>query len=134
MNAHTKEPWVLDKYGHPKVEMNNVVVSGFTLSASELAETNTHRILACVNACAGIPTERLEILDASDAKASVDSMLQWLDQRNAVTKQRNELLAALKKLVDRDLTIMSGFAHHGVISNQDVQDARAIIAKIEAQS
>lgn len=63
MAEHTKEPW----HDHPKslsITSADAVVA-FTSFASvnmteEKARANARRIVACVNACAGIPTEALE--------------------------------------------------------------------------
>lgn len=131
MNEHTKEPWKLDEDGW--------------CDDAEVWE-NQPRIVACVNACAGLPLERLEAVPAiTNAKDWVDTVLQWRDQRDeyrdtiaqqaellaahkdemqdwqrqmlSAQQQRDELLAALKEIAD------------DICDNHYTQLARAAIAK-----
>lgn len=105
--SHTQEPW---RYTPAETEEDdgriyvttgaNIVGSGsesiFRVDLDEIAgldDANARRIVACVNACAGIPTEHLVRCNAISA---VDEIL---SERNALKKQRDELLAALGKIL-----------------------------------
>ena len=63
MANHTPEPWKTDEleifiFGND----GNLTATPFMCAGrpSETANANARRIVACVNACAGIPTEDLE--------------------------------------------------------------------------
>ena len=62
--SHTKEPWSIDEYGRVKADGCNeflgVQVDGFSLNGGEESKANARRIVACVNACAGLSTDDLE--------------------------------------------------------------------------
>lgn len=100
--SHTKEPWRLGKLTHPRdyetvretVGPHDVVVDtddGVYVLAScnynfpQDALANARRIVACVNACAGISTENLE--DNIPVK-------ELARRYNETIRQRDELLAA----------------------------------------
>lgn len=92
MSEHTKEPWRISQYGNVVAGDNNnftneVRVKGFTLSSGKTCEDNARRIVACVNACEGIPTEVLE-----------SGPHRIIQRYAAAERQRDELLAALKDL------------------------------------
>jgi hypothetical protein len=75
---HTKEDWIVDKNRQGEIiilsalsedldvviaELISPIESGFAGGLEEAAEiinANAKRIVACVNACKGIPTEELE--------------------------------------------------------------------------
>lgn len=94
MSKHTPEPWVIwnggdgimmygarePKRGGVALMCCNELVSGRTAIA------NSRRIVACVNACRGLPTDELE---QKGLVAAVGTQL--LD----VERQRDELLTAL---------------------------------------
>ncbi|MGU5671202.1 hypothetical protein ACV1CZ_10755 [Aeromonas caviae] len=94
MSKHTPEPWVIwnggdgimmygarePKRGGVALMCSNELVSGRTAIA------NARRIVACVNACRGLPTDELE---QKGLVAAVGTQL--LD----VERQRDELLTAL---------------------------------------
>lgn len=66
--SHTPEPWSVHQNVGRKGELGViadkapcVIAHGFSEKHwPEVAEANARRIVACVNACAGIPTEALE--------------------------------------------------------------------------
>jgi hypothetical protein len=99
MSEHTKEPWQL--FGVDLHIMGNTLEQAkeqgvpHTQWTHNCPPEDARRIVACVNACAGIPTERLEWCNQSDAKAMVDLMLKWKDQRD-------ELRSVLKLPVEWD--------------------------------
>lgn len=100
--SHTKEPWAIGRDDRPGMQWNNHIVSlndqnqticfmsHDNTPENEEGEANAQRIVACVNACAGIQTEHLERCNAIGA---VDEILA---ERNELKKQRDELLAALE--------------------------------------
>ena len=89
--SHTKGKLSLDKYGNIKTEgADDFRLNGATLSSSSLAVANTRRLVACWNACDGLPTKKLE--DVRDwEKAGIETA-------NTLRKERDELLAVLKKV------------------------------------
>ena len=81
MEKHTKEPWI--NYGSMTHRCNSI----------EISMDDYDRARACVNACAGLPTETLE--SAQGYKAAIDG---FHEQRALLAHARNErdqLLAAL---------------------------------------
>lgn len=98
--SHTKEPWVIDgDERHP--DGSGAFISAYFSQPDggrigktffncgideEMCRANARRIVACVNACAGIETPTLEGL----------SLRKMADDYRSAMRQRNELLAALK--------------------------------------
>lgn len=82
---HTSEPWrvgnpngegwesdnELIKEADPQHEGHRLVLGRMNCNFSELGKANARRIVACVNACAGIPTENLEAARMNDAFAEI---------------------------------------------------------------
>lgn len=97
--------------------------NGVTTSARE---SNARRIIACVNACAGISTEQLEKDIAVGGEKAIYECHEATTA--AAIKVGGELLAALKRLL-RVVDAHGGF-------DQDDEgasaQARAVIAKAEA--
>lgn len=101
MTNHTKEPWSV-KPG-PKIIGNGEDLLGMPIDVARLnltvghyesEEANARRIVACVNACKGLPTKELEELGIVGV---VGRELIDLDAKlAAITAQRDELLKALK--------------------------------------
>lgn len=98
MSGHTKEPWhVFSLSGTLEIknEHGNAIIhwKGFDSSrAIEDPEDNARRIVACVNACAGIPTETLE------SGKTVAEALKWSGAD--VLQQRDALAIAAKAAID----------------------------------
>lgn len=100
MSEHTKEPWAIDPDDRLGMEWNNHIVSVANpdrticfmshdgTSENIECQANARRIVACVNACAGIPTGMLEAAGQSAVIA-----LRPVDE---LVAERNALLAALK--------------------------------------
>jgi hypothetical protein len=134
MSKHTKEPWFVNEDGIIRVGKPNVndyidpipIASAWREGAfsdgeeTEESQDNARRIVACVNACAGLDTEAL------DSRFGIAAEMWGLaDKRLArvqeLVGQRDELLAALKgvvKVADRQ--------------TDEFNAARAAIAKAEA--
>ena len=99
-NKHTPEPWRAFNNGQGVVGVSTDrsdvcwtrIADGSWLDSDKTIDAdyeNARRIVACVNACAGIDTELLEIIEDNDKTlAGVIAN---------VEKQRDELLAAIKR-------------------------------------
>ena len=135
---HTPTPWVVlpEECDKPYIRVRGTVLGARFKVANVLApvyegvhqreaeetRANARRIAACVNACEGIGTERLE-----DLGRPLMQHLIGCDERAArqvkeaadLTAQRDELLAALKVLVENG----------GIGPESMFDDARAAIAK-----
>lgn len=89
---HTPEPWLVDKddNGIHIVESDGNRAIAKVFHGRKDADAVASRIVACVNACAGISTENLQ-----DNKP-----VKWLAERyNEVNKDRTALLSALETLI-----------------------------------
>lgn len=98
---HTPEPWeVWNHDGDWTIEARSII-SGFMVDIANLSfsEQDARRIVACVNACAGISNEVLEAPDYS-VKAEFDSLDAQIQGRVKAETQRDELLAVLKLFAD----------------------------------
>jgi hypothetical protein len=98
MSEHTPEPWdgkeiPLTAAGLARTGLG-IVYTNHPATAAE-AEANARRIVACVNACEGIPTEVLEQMPSGPA--SLLPMYARLEQ------QRDKLLAALTEIAELDI-------------------------------
>lgn len=69
-DKHTPEPWHIEENGYDEWTLeirdaNRTMIAaiGFLGTYSEPNTENARRIVACVNACAGISTETLEKMD-----------------------------------------------------------------------
>ena len=97
MSEHTKEPWLVTAPIDCGPEWGvDAGIWGIAICADApgngTSEANARRIVACVNACAGIPT--------ADLEACPDRGLFHLaDHANQLVIQRDELLAALENLL-----------------------------------
>jgi hypothetical protein len=89
---HTPEPWATNGTRIESENNHGWVNDGWIIAGLEGpdAEANARRIVACVNACAGIETFMLEML--LENKRTV---MQDLDD---LTNQRDELLAAAEAI------------------------------------
>lgn len=62
---HTKEPWKITNTGHGGIGViegdNHIFVAEVDGRTAQEIMANTSRIVACVNACAGITNEALEV-------------------------------------------------------------------------
>ena len=91
---HTKEPWSFSPAENGLEWGVEAGKWGVAICADApgdgTSEANARRIVACVNACAGLPTDTLETIP-SWSSAGVKTLAD-------VVKQRDELLAALELL------------------------------------
>lgn len=131
MSGHTKEPWYLSQNGSSVMaklaEMTNAHVAEILHN-----DEDARRIVACVNVCAGIPTDVLEAMPSGPA-----SLLPMYAQ---IEQQRDKLLAALEAIADGSArtTPRNEKCAHGQYSflhcEQCLEDfARAAIAEVKGQ-
>lgn len=146
-NKHTPEPWAIDPDDRPNMHWNNHIVSEANpniaicfmahdgTEQNERGEANARRIVACVNACAGISQQYLEELNG---ETLADKQMVLITQRDEysllayrrknildeVIKQRDEMLVALEDLID----LYDGRKHEGIAI---VANARATIASVK---
>lgn len=93
---HTAEPWAIHadepraivSTAEPNMSLLTVDQDGYGMLYSE---ADARRIVAAINACAGIPTEVLE--------CDTPTFIAMLQERHSLRLQRDDLLAALKALV-----------------------------------
>lgn len=95
MSEHTKEPWHTGGdgtiiYDNEGWGVANATVFHSRHNGPEEAKGNARRIVACVNACAGIRTEALE--ERAHMLKAYDDTLE------AIQKERDELLAEVEAL------------------------------------
>lgn len=99
--THTKEPWSLgeeDRHGDTPINAADwrslaLVVTHMHGGEDQCPEglANARRIVACVNACAGIPTDTLELVPSFE-RAGIKTIRE-------IEQQRDELLSALKDVM-----------------------------------
>ena len=128
-NKHTPEPWRTDaECGFPQdihdSKGNLFLRCGSDFDNEIYGEANARRITACVNACAGIDTELLEII------ADNDKTLSGVIAN--VEKQRDELLAELQRFMDshEECTDFDGFTAQ-IVSMADYHQAQEAIASVK---
>ena len=120
MSKHTQEPWVLfevgDRVKHfcpasekEKTSILTVTLEDGTAFGAVYSEDDARRIVACVNACAGLPTEQLESSPLGGVLNGVAGLI----------AQRDELLAALEGVlaVVGDSTGVAGYHLNGDIAD-----------------
>jgi len=98
--THTPEPWRTIKdhkgadYG---VQMG--AAGGFALHRDANAEANAHRIVACVNACAGISNENLEaIAEIGGFDGTQEAFIRVVACLKKAEQQRDEYKAELAEV------------------------------------
>ncbi len=94
---HTQEPWFIGTpppNGEQTIGTHyGLMVAVATTGASVSSEANARRIVACVNACAGISNDVLEQYAA---------LMPAVEHCKELEKQRDELLAELEFQRDRN--------------------------------
>ena len=116
-NQHTPEPWSSGFYTAAEFPFNICAPDGRVL-ATVKGEQDRRRIVACVNACAGIPIGELELSRRGSGLRDVAVVHQ-------ATTQRDELLAAL-----REIRLLASY-ERGTEDANIHEIARAAIAKVE---
>ena len=128
--AHTKEPW---RSHSSVVTLNNQ--GGFDLRGAPNAEENADRIVACVNACAGIETSLLESIHAKNLKLQTVGKVEETQAFMAdIASKLDDLLTASKRYADKYCVDEADDAETCTLEQHE--DAKALfraIAKAEAQ-
>lgn len=145
----TKEPWKVTGCGFiassgfvpirtPFREDAFKEGSGRSDHSDALLDANARRIVACVNACAGIDTESLV------ADGYGDNWAQIAAHRIELMNQRDELLLALRRVIDIECPLTGNPTHAELVEHwkyeksqgrgeaDDRLFALAVIAKAEA--
>jgi hypothetical protein len=117
--SHTKEPWHTGGNGTIIYDKDGWGIASATVfhgrNEPETSEENAKRIVACVNACAGIDTE---IIERNQNKVSV-----MLDQRDA-------LMLTAEYLIDR-VICSTGSETSVDLVNRAIDQMRELIAGIK---
>ena len=122
--SHTPEPWeVWTSNSHIRIsscgrdgDVCCATIASDGMAVLSISIADAERIVACVNACAGISTEALE--EAARSGKRVSEML---------LQQRDDLLRALKGLVDLD----DGDESFAWDYEAEFEAGRAAIAKVK---
>ncbi len=140
---HTKEPWNIRELGddcfitaaiEPGMAYGPEIMgddyTGYGGEARKRADAR--RIVACVNACAGIPTEHVERCNAINA---VDEIIK---ERNALTKERNDLVLEVEILVrQRDELVAALIRLDGWLKDRHLvglmPDELALLASVKGE-
>jgi hypothetical protein len=112
MSEHTKEPWKVTKnrnYTGIYAEAGGPMVLASMNDIHIACKPNAERIVACVNACAGISTEELEEVIF---KQRVDAVFAREMAIGNLADQRDELLDALEGIMMRKEDILNRM-HYG---------------------
>ena len=124
MSKHTPEPWVMSTKASGNwwhISAGNQAIAAVHAASKKrnepyasMFEANARRIIACVNACAGLPTEQLESSPLGGVLNGVAGLI----------AQRDELLAALEGVlaVVGDSTGVAGYHLNGAIADWDEFD------------
>ena len=141
MSNHTPEPWNGKRIGIAVHYFESIDVEIALTGKSDEAMANARRIVACVNACAGISTDRLE--KAKQLELEPEAFPVWKAycekkmQLEDVTEQRDALLAALQGMIDitNDSQGVAGYHLNGEVADwgefEEWQAACDAIAKIK---
>lgn len=140
MSNHAHEPWATEyrerhdgMYSQEIFDLSGETIAQLAWYPIKLKtgvgtnrEENARRIVACVNACAGVSTEYLEHTRISAitkfaSKADED----WFD----IKQERDELLAALETSHTVACVLMSRFSSVGML--QEWNQANEMAEKIE---
>jgi hypothetical protein len=133
MSGHTKEPWaIFGAFNHimgieyEEAQRRGVPHAQWTHNCSE---EDARRIVACVNALQGVPTDWLE--KAADLGINDVTTGNLFSARLKLQQQRDKLLAALKALIP--LADFGAAEQSPPYADKHlIENAIALIAEIEA--
>lgn len=148
MTEHTKEPWSVAGIADEMIVAKVSELAHAHIATIHHNENDSRRIVACVNACRGLPTEELEqkglvaavgtqLLAADDRAEGQEREIRRLagiaaDAENQLAEARNlsdELLAALNEAVET-IEWMHGCSSPARNEVEEaIQDGLAAIAK-----
>lgn len=119
---HTNAPWTFKQASgkiYATIGGNGKLIA---VIKNKISDEDGRRIVAAVNACEGIQTDYLAAMGGMTILAKANA------QADTVNQQRDELLAALKNIVN---LIDSGEGIKTVRNGRSLQLARAAIDKAE---
>jgi hypothetical protein len=125
VSEHTKEPWDYVE-GKTLIHIESIPDGhSHIASVPRNNEANARRIVACVNACAGLDIEILEAITTSFSEEYSDML-----------KQRDKLLEVLA-VITLNATVqpdasMNGSSDIYAVPICDIESARKLIAEVEA--
>lgn len=101
--AHTPEPWIFEA---PDADHEGIIIGrrGGAVVDGDFTEANARRIVACVNACAGIETYALELMTGELSilnQISATTPEKLTPKATQYRQQRDKLLAVLVDLVNQ---------------------------------
>lgn len=126
MSEHTKEPWKVIYSGDQHTSDIDARPEGFSFDVSlalNVGNGNAHRIVACVNACAGIPNEKLESWVTPPEGQLGAPHGTWAQQLAAAGQQQVELLIMLDMLCNG---LAWNIENHPDVMNES--DSEALLA------
>ncbi len=128
MSEHTKEPWTTSGSGIRMIIRGDdlMIVAVRHRVNADIHEANFRRIVACVNACAGLSTDDLEDSSMTILEHMLD---QYGERLTALTTQRDDLLATLKSAEQYLTTRITGT--HGYGETILLPIMRSAIASVE---
>lgn len=152
MSKHTPEPWIYIGNGDIVARSENYCggekdIASVFLTVNDEDEENASRIVACVNACAGLPTKwlkknRIQDRWSDELKSAPKCNGEFVrgSEFQAICDQRNQLLEALDHIaqtIDRQLELIADRAKGDFLDKRPVvqslqshaRRARAAIAK-----
>jgi len=116
MKLHTKEPWKLQDDGIFVSVVCDDSMEILPAMRSSECKHDFRRIVACVNACSGVPTDELELNEYEQYIIETGTRI------GELTAQRNELLTALKGIRD-----LMGYEW----LREEFNEARDVISRVE---
>lgn len=134
MSEHTPEPWyVRDEWdGEPRIAIGGPQPDhDFEIACLEgfpHPKANARRIVACVNACRGIETEKLEH-KAEVSRALLEKSVFMVEALDDAFRERDEARAMVKELADKVQWLIEAIEEEGLgVSDDD----NAVLTKARA--
>lgn len=134
---HTPEPWRVSGNGTMRFidasvckGMSQKVATCMRVEYGDM-EANARRIVACVNACAGLDTYLLE--NSGDIASAAIAQAQYIQK---IEKQRDMLLEALEFLLNDAESVQDICLREigiGIVNINALQDAKKAIASAKEQ-
>jgi len=97
MTTHTPEPWTADEHGNIGAGSPEYIIASLNI----LREANARRIVACVNALAGVPTKNIAKFMTIPSEMTGSLWLNYCamhEKNNKLAEQNETLLAEIDRL------------------------------------
>ena len=138
-NKHTPEPWRTDaECGFPQdihdSKGNLFLRCGSDFDNEIYGETNSRRIVACVNRLAQFTTEQIEDFGYDLFAKDRPRLVEAQNEIHLLKKQRDELLAALERFMDshEECTDFGGFTAR-IVSMGDYHKLMEAVARAKGE-